>query len=82
MPVNATKLKVLASTLDIVVNHIDKDSAAEHALFLEDLVDQIKLVPNGLLLFLCELRLHRTFTTDTDGLTTFDLEGGKDVFEA
>ena len=80
--INATKLKVLTCPLDIVVNHVDKDSATEHALFLQDLVNQIKLVPNGLLLLLCELGLCSTLTAETNSLTTLDLEGRKDVLKA
>lgn len=82
MSVNAAKLEVLARPLDIVVDHVDEDRAAEQALFLEDLVDQIKLVPNGLLLLLREWGLLSSLTPKTDRLAALDLEGGEDVLEA
>ena len=80
--VNVAKLKVLACPLNIVVDHVNKDRATEQALFLKDLVDQIKLVPDGLFLLLRELGLLSPLTAETNGLTSLDLEGGKDVLEA
>ena len=80
--VNVTELKVLAGALDIVVDHVNEDSTAEQALLLQDLIDQVELVANGLLLFLSELRLGLAFTTESASYTSLDGERLEHVREA
>ena len=80
--VNTAELEILARSFDIVVDHVDEDRAAEQTLFLEDLVDQVELVPDRLLLLFSELRLLGTLTTKTDCLTSLHLEGREHVLEA
>ena len=80
--VNVTELKVLAGALDIVVDHVNEDSTAEQALLLQDLIDQVELVANGLLLLLSELRLGLAFTTESASYTSLDGERLEHVREA
>ena len=80
--VNVTELKVLAGALDIVVDHVNEDSTAEQALLLQDLIDQVELVANGLLLLLSELRLGLAFATESASYTSLDGERLEHVSEA
>ena len=82
MTLNIAKLEVLACTLDIVVDHVDEDRAAKQTLLLQNLVDQVKLVPDRLLLLFCELRLLGTSATQAACLATLDLERREHVLEA
>lgn len=79
--VNVAEFKLAALALDVVVDHVDQDRAAEDALFLEKAVDQIKLVSNNLLLLIVELRFLRTFASKARRASSLDLEGREDVLE-
>ena len=81
-PIDIAELKLLASPGNVVINHVDQDSPAEDALLLQQAIDQVKLVADGLLLLLSQLWLLRTFSADASSRASLDLERSEDVLEA
>ena len=80
--IRATEFEVFAGSFDVVIDHIDQNSATEQALLLEDLVDKIKFVANCLLLLFGELGLLSTLSTKTNSNAALVLEGCEDILEA
>ena len=80
--IRATEFEVFAGSFDVVIDHIDQNSATEQALLLEDLVDKIKFVANCLLLLFGELGLLSTLSTKTNSYAALVLEGCEDILEA
>jgi len=79
---NASKFVLFAGSCYIVIDHINKDTAAEKTFFLEQAVNHIQLVPDCLLLLVRKLRLLGAFTTEARRTTALDLERSKHVFES
>lgn len=61
---NVSKFKIFTGSCYVIVDHIDKDTAAEKTFFFEQAVNHIQLVPDCLLLLIGKLGFLGAFTTE------------------
>lgn len=60
---NIAEFEVFARPLNVVVDHVNQDSAAENTLFLKEAIDQVQLVSNRDLLLFSKLWLLSTVSS-------------------